>query len=258
MSSRTSAQSSSKSRKLTQLNSTTEKKLLGYAALAGASGVGILALVQPVRAEVVFTPTHQIMTDRVPLPLDLNGDGIVDFKFEFVTSTTSGFHFSSAAMMSVYGVAQTNQIWVKKERASALPPGVELGPNGQFAAGNIKMGTAGFHYGAGSSYIGPWALRGGERKDRFVGLKFVIDGQIHFGWARLNVRIRPPWKHGVDAVLTGYAYETDVNTPIETGQTSGEEASGLQPSTLGRLALGAPGLVPWRRELEEEGQKSQP
>ena len=147
MSSRTSAQSSSKSRKLTQLNSNTEKKLLGYAALAGASGIGILALLQPAEAEVVFTPTHQIMTERVPLPLDLNGDGIVDFKFFFGSSVTS--IISTAAQMFVYGVAQTNQILGERRHhfsfASALPPGVEVGPNARFtASNNLLMGEVAF------------------------------------------------------------------------------------------------------------------
>jgi len=244
MSSRTSAQSLSKSRKLTQLNSTTEKKLLGYAALASASGVGILALVQPTEAEVVFTPTHQILRHRGSLQIDLNGDGVVDFTLSGGSSITSGI--STEARLRVYGNAKTNQIFGKKEQgprpvASALPPGVELGPNSKFAASNTYMGEAGNFPGGVRTYFGPWAPKGGERKDRFVGLKFVIDGQIHFGWARLNVRIRPPAEGGIDAVLTGYAYETDINTPIETGQTSGLESAETRPGTLGQLALGAAG-----------------
>jgi hypothetical protein len=257
MSSRTSAQSLSKSRKLTQLNSNTEKKLLGYAALAGASGVGIFALVQPAEAEVVFTPAHQIIQSF--LQLDLNGDGIVDFTFSVRTSNTLISSYARIQVFGGSGAGNSNQIWGGlRNYVSALPPGIEVGPNRRFAASHTLMGSARFFEGSGTAYGGPWAPKGGQRKDRFVGLKFLIDGQVHFGWARLNVRIRPPRKQGLEAVLTGYAYETDVNTPIETGQTSGEEASGLQPSTLGLLALGAPGLVPWRRELEEEGQKSQP
>jgi len=242
MSSRTSAQSSSKSRKQTQLNSNTEKKLLGYAALAGASGVGILALVQPAEAEVVFTPAHQIISGfNGPFLLDLNGDGIADFSFGTYFSSTL---ISGKATLQVYGIAKTNQILGERRHhiafASALPPGVEVGPNAKFAASNTLMGGATFRAGH-TSYFGPWAPRGGQRKDRFVGLKFVIDGQIHFGWARFNVRIRPPNKGTLDAVLTGYAYETDVNTPIETGQTSGPESAEARPGTLGQLALGAAG-----------------
>jgi len=246
MSSRTSAQSSSKSRKLTQLNSNTEKKLLGYAALASASGVGILALVQPVRAEVVFTPTHQIINlFNSQILLDLNGDGIVDFSFHYSSSNTL---ISSYAKLRVFGGTGTvpiNQIWGVGGRhtlsvASALPPGVTLGPNGRFAASDNGrlMGSAQFRGGSGTGYGGPWVP---TRKDRFVGLKFVIDGQIHFGWARFNVRIRTPRKGGLEAVLTGYAYETDVNEPIKTGQTSGPESAETRPGTLGQLALGAAG-----------------
>jgi len=243
MFSRTSAQSSSKSRKLTQLNSNTEKKLLGYAALAGASGVGILALVQPAEAEVVFTPAHQIIggVNSSFLLLDLNGDGIADFSFRTYYSNTL---ISGKATLRVYGIAKTNQILGERRHhfafASALPPGVEVGPNAKFAASNTLMGGATFRAGE-TNYFGPWAPKGGQRKDRFVGLKFVIDGQIHFGWARFNVRIRTPRKGGLEAVLTGYAYETDVNEPIKTGQTSGPESAETRPGTLGQLALGAAG-----------------
>jgi hypothetical protein len=133
MSSRTSAQSSSKSRKLTQLNSNTEKKLLGYAALAGASGVGILALVQPVRAEVVFTPTHQIINlFNSQILLDLNGDGIVDFSFHYSSSNTL---ISSYAKLRVFGGTGTvpiNQIWGVGGRHThrwrrPCPPGLRSG-----------------------------------------------------------------------------------------------------------------------------------
>jgi hypothetical protein len=239
MSSRTSAQSSSKSRKLTQLNSNTEKKLLGYAALAGASGVGILALVQPAEAEVVFTPAHQIIG---VFQLDLNGDGIVDFIFEVRTSNTLISSYAKVLVFGGSGAGNSNQIWGGlRNYVSALPPGVEVGPNRRFAASHTLMGIVRYFEGSGTGYGGPWAPKGGERKDRFVGLKFVIDGQIHYGWARFNVRIRPPNKGILEAVLTGYAYETDVNTPLETGQTSGPESAETRPGTLGQLALGAAG-----------------
>jgi hypothetical protein len=55
----------------------------------------------------------------------------------------------------------------------------------------------------------------------------------------------------VEAVLTGYAYETVAGKPIITGATSAnEEASGqtLPNATLGALALGSTGVVARRQE----------
>ena len=89
---------------------------------------------------------------------------------------------------------------------------------------------------------------------RYLGLKFVIKGQIHYGWARLHVHWHPPQ---ISATLTGYAYEAIPNKAIIAGATKGpddaEPAASLNPptpvpATLGALAMGAPGLSIWRRE----------
>jgi hypothetical protein len=88
-------------------------------------------------------------------------------------------------------------------------------------------------------------------------LKFTIKGKTHFGWARLNLTFTS--KHLIDAVLTGYAYETIPGKAIVAGQTKGPDDSSIaptaslavparEPATLGKLALGAPALSIWRRE----------
>jgi hypothetical protein len=64
----------------------------------------------------------------------------------------------------------------------------------------------------------------------------------------------------VDATLTGYAYETIPNRAIIAGKTKGPDDASVEesntastvpapePSTLGVLSLGSPGLSIWRRE----------
>ncbi len=54
-----SLKSLNKSRNATPLTSAMEKKLSGYAILAAASGVAMLALAPSAEAKVVYTPTHQ-------------------------------------------------------------------------------------------------------------------------------------------------------------------------------------------------------
>ena len=44
----------------------------------------------------------------------------------------------------------------------------------------------------------------------------MIDGQIHYGWARLSVQ---NVYRGIYDTLTGYAYETIPDKAIITGQT---------------------------------------
>ena len=97
---------------------------------------------------------------------------------------------------------------------------------------------------------GPWA----DVTNRYLGFKFLINGQIHYGWARMSVS-----KYLQSVTLTGYAYETTPNTNIIEGHTSGPEKAdavapanlltpAAEPATLGMLARGADGLSIWRRE----------
>jgi hypothetical protein len=82
---------------------------------------------------------------------------------------------------------------------------------------------------------GPWANDGKGVNDRYLGLRFVINSEIHYGWARFNVRI---W-NAIFATLTGYAYETIPNKSIIAGRTKGPDVITLQPGSLGHLARGA-------------------
>jgi len=234
------------------LNSTVEKKLLGYAALASATGVGVLALAAPAEATIVYTPTHQTIAPNSTLQLDLNGDGINDFRF---LNRFSGparratFSTLTAAALIEYPDVSSNHIWGNSNfDVSVLPPGIVVGPKGKFVGNHSVMGAASELNGGPPMYHGPWAPPGGSIKSRYVGLKFVINGQVHFGWARLSVEIRPARNGGAQAVLTGYAYETVANKGIEAGKTSGPEVASAQPATLGHLAMGAAGLFARRRE----------
>jgi len=61
-------------------------------------------------------------------------------------------------------------------------------------------------------------------------LKFTVKGKVHYGWARLTVKVLGGAR--IKTTVTGYAYKTIANKPIKAGKTKG-------PATLGRLAQGA-------------------
>ena len=61
-----------------------DQKLLGYVAAASAAGVGLVALAKPSQAEVVYTPTNQLIKPFATLDLDLNNDGVTDFVIQNV------------------------------------------------------------------------------------------------------------------------------------------------------------------------------
>jgi hypothetical protein len=92
----------------------------------------------------------------------------------------------------------------------------------------------------------------------------MINGQTHYGWARLNIKLAGT-NIGCqyEVALAGFAFETIANKPITTGETKGpaEMTSrgdlAPQPSTasLGALAMGSRGLSVWRREEEAESNR---
>jgi hypothetical protein len=95
--------------------------------------------------------------------------------------------------------------------------------------------------GVGSQYsdLGPWVGKGKGVRNRYLGLKFVVHGKVHYGWARFSVTLAHHRQYDdVSGTLTGYAYETVPNKPIIAGQITGPDVITVQPETLGRLARG--------------------
>lgn len=224
-----------------------------YALAATAAEVASLALATPAEAKIVYTPANiPIVVNGGFIELDLNHDGIDDFRF----NNTYGNQNSN---LSAAGLQNPNRVWAVSCTAdgplycaAALPKGTKVGPT-TFRAGHINVGMAFYHAGSIPSGGGRWF----EVKQAYLGLRFVIKGKTHFGWAR--IRMGGHSKPGFAATITGYAYETVPNRPIETGKTKGPAeinagqpvslvAPPTQTRTLGMLAVGSPGLSVWRRE----------
>jgi hypothetical protein len=228
------------------LTANLENRLLSYSTAAAAAGVSLLAIVQPSEAKVVFTPTNQTIARNVTYTLDLNNDGIGDFTisnfgndFDIGIRNTNGSSYTSV-FMRAYALGKSNRVWGTLGFQSALAKGVSLSSKGKFNQNGGLMGHVSSHN-FGPVYNGPWAPDGATVSNKFVGFKFVISGQVHYGWARFTVRLRNAENGGAGhALLTGYAYETVANKPIVTGQTTGPDVETMPRATLGHLAAGAP------------------
>jgi hypothetical protein len=236
------------------LSNSTNHKLNMYALAASAAGVGMLALTQSSEAKIVYTPTWVEIVPKAKIPLDLNHDGKTDFTLSNSLSAYAGWQDKLKVEPN-----SNNAVLGTGASAYALRSGVHVGPNGKFQLTHTLMAT---HYGrcqseCASQSNGRWV----NVTRRYLGLKFSINGQTHFGWARLNVTIT---YRGVYAALTGYAYETVPNAPIVTGQTKGGQSKSpssvsplsftapAPPASLGLLAQGAPGLDVWRKRYAHQ------
>ncbi len=230
-----------------------EKRLAMYAA-AAAGATGALVLAAPAEAKVIYTPVHVVLTTvghgscslgSCSYKVDLNHDGIDDFK---LFAGNDFFQSGNRAFASCFpGTAASNMVWGSHSgSASALRQGVRIGLRGPFSRriefmGSVTYFTSARHAG----FHGPWVNGGKGVTDRYLGLKFVINGKVHYGWARLNVKVRDKYIVSMTATLTGYAYETVPNRAIIAGKTKGVQVV-AENATLGHLAMGASALTGWR------------
>lgn len=234
---------SSRPRKTTSLSQSMHQQLNMYALAAGAAGVSVLALSPSGEAKIVYTPADKNITPDHTISLDLNHDGKIDFRLKDAHFTSPTYGFDHTGILSVLPARQANRIpgfsRTNRHYASALQAGVSIGPKQKFTPAPKVMATSfsdtGARRGLASSCNGPWS----KAKNRYLGLEFLIEGKINFGWARLNVSCQ-----GTDvfATLTGYAYETIPNKAIKAGQTKGAAGESGSEDFGGRASL--PNLTP--------------
>lgn len=250
-----------------KLSPVVHHRLTAYALAAGAAGVSIVALGQRSEAEIVYTPVNVAIGRDGGLTLDLNHDGIVDFT---INEFNGDLGFRTSQFLSVRGktgnrVNCETSFCATYASAAALSSGSQIGPiggrHGWVEATEMafeELTVRGFLY-----YADRWVNVTG----RYLGLRFKINGETHYGWARFNVTFHPGAlkKRTWEAQLTGFAYETVANQSITAGQTKSNDDnedesandSQLKPladghvAALGSLALGADGIALWRREQSE-------
>ena len=228
----------------TNLNDKLERKLLAYAIGAGAVAAGLVPLAQPAEGEVVFVPTNVHLQPGKSFAIDIQGmtEFTLTDKFYIITGSFS------TALLSVTPAASAGVVG-RNQKAAAMKLGVAVGPSKPFQTGKALLAGA-FRETqiSQTSVFGQFA----NTSQRYLGLKFVIFGEIHYGWARFSIVQATDNPPNVKAIMTGYAFETRPNEPIQTGQTTDlpsaslsrpndDTAFALQPASLGVLALGSVG-----------------
>jgi hypothetical protein len=205
------------------------QRLNAYALAASSTGVSLLALARPSAGEIIYTRAHHVIADGTSYRLDLSHDGNTDLTIQnkYVHTTTGdGSSFTSESLLTKPN--GTNRVVYNYYGAVAVKKGVQVGAGKAFHGGAERMVNLGW-----LSYpLGSWI----NVKNRYLGIRFKIKGEIHYGWARLTVQVQRPLT--ITAILTGYAYETIPNKPIITGKTKGPDVITVQPGTLGHLAAG--------------------
>jgi hypothetical protein len=241
---------SSSFRSAVRLANSLHRDLSRYAIAAGAAGVSTLALAPPANAQIVYTPAHEKIDHDQKMLIDFNHDGIADLAIREVPSNWFGATFPGNSLLVVPRTRGGIKLGIGVDWASAMSEGQQIGPSDAFFSGAALMDVA-TNYGI--YYTGSW---GGLVQARYLGIRFLINGEVHYGWARVGIEFNGP-KQSIQPLLTGYAYETQPDKPIRAGDKGKNEAtsptneaspqSEAKPAgTLGALALGTNGLSVWR------------
>jgi hypothetical protein len=196
----------------------------------------------PAQARVVYTPVNVTLPNGY-YPIDLNHDGIPDFYFQrFSGSCPIGpghlYFLRVAPHLAGGGIVGTT------DEAAALQSGVQIDSSQNFIEGNSLM----YQMGCAGGNHGQWLYANG----RYLGLKFLIAGQVHYGWAQLSTH------PGETDILYRFAYETIPGKAIKTGQIFdspdelGIGPASVEPGDSGLIASVACGplLSPNRLPLE--------
>jgi len=234
--------STGQTRKSVKLSQPLHRDLTRYALAAGAAGVSVLALSSRSEAQIVYTPAHEMIGRNGQILIDLNHDGITDV---IIREVSYGGTFPGNELEAAPNTGK-GAIRVRFGNAAvAMPAGQEIGPGESFFPKRaILYGVTNFQ----TYYNGFWAHL---RTPHYLGIAFLINGETHYGWARLSVQFNVS-ERDIVAGLSGYAYQTQPNTSIRAGDTGDRDESQMsspepEPSaTLGALALGAKAIPIWR------------
>jgi len=231
-----------------------------YALAASAAQVGLLSLSTPSEAKIVYTRINVSIPVGSSYNLDMANNGVNNFAIYNSSGIAHGVQWGKVA---IFGQTP-NEVVNSGLCAAPLQAGKAIGAGAHFGTflfiqSNYE-GTTG-----GSSSACPWP----KQKVAYLGLKFAISNEVHYGWARFTIT---PSGRAFNAFLTGYAYETVPNKRILAGDIIGpsrlpaktvpsrtndgndkrvriasRQSSPEIPASLGLLALGADGLAAWRR-----------
>lgn len=209
-----------------------ESRLARFSAVAGA----VLAS-SAVNSQIVYTnvdPDIIIDTASGQYNLDFNADAMIDvtlnvmnvMEFTSISTSTSAVYAGSLAVVTPGIGAGVVSIMLGSSSSSyvtAMNNGDLIGTAAVFGGSSMAALAVDITITSSSSsyQISNGAFLGVN--DKFLGVKFLIGTNTHYGWARLDVSAN------ADTIrLKDYAYNIAADSPILAGQTLGLDAISVE------------------------------
>lgn len=155
--------------------------------------------------------------DPLPIPLDLTGDGSVDFTvFVELTSYKQGDHLYAGINPIGFNLIKSGPSidehfmsmgFLTSEISGAIIR-ENLETDQMWTSNHSALVIRHTAFSGDITYEGNWS-----NGPQIVGIQHVVDGQTHFAWLRLEFD-----KETEVVTLIDYAYEASPNRPIKAGQ----------------------------------------
>lgn len=222
-------------------------KLKAYSLTAGAVAAGANA-----DAQVLYTnvnPDSLTTGTGSSYDLDLDNDGNVDFVIDIFQSSFSGsftftggfFNYavnSQGIRIDALGSNEVLGNWAQALGSGIAVQNQQYGWTGGYYGNNVLANHVEFfssfsfstYYGSTISGTYSGTFQNGNfpnAQDKYLGLRVMIGGAMHYGWARLDVL------SGDSFVVKDYAIELEDSTFIVTGDT------GLMQHALPAISVNA-------------------
>lgn len=191
-----------------------QKKLNAYAAAAGT-----LALAGAADAQIVYTDINPdtIVHDSLTYSLDFDNNSQPELIFSTVVSSSSS---SSPAHLAIVGVTGNPNNAILGSIYAANYPFPFAMNNGDSISGtgttwNAVPFNGGIQYLGvtyGSTTYGNWV----GVNDKYLGVRFNIGSNVHYGWVRLSVSANSD-----TIIIKDYAYEILPGVGLTAGQLTG-------------------------------------
>ncbi|MCF8145132.1 MAG: IPTL-CTERM sorting domain-containing protein [Deltaproteobacteria bacterium] len=195
-----------------------------YATAAGAA----MAVTAPAQAAIHWSGPKDLVVNRdhTPVAVDLNGDGIGDFSFVHYGTVYSKYYgtnttlFFTNQLMGLTGntgnsaVGSTHYpVPYRLQQGDMVSQGMAGAWTyyGYLAAGVFyRIHTAGTY-----TYTTSYRVGNFINQEGFLGVRFQIDGNTHYGWIAFEGTWDPPgWSEGR---IAGWAYEDVPGKSIAAG-----------------------------------------
>jgi len=190
-------------------------KLTGYSTMASA----FIAAGSNANAQVVYNDIDDETIESGDLfMIDIDGNGIDDFIFHLDENTALGWSFARVIGVSTYYViggpsnAVAGYTGSVVSHASAFNSGDPIGPGLDFLYNSTYFGAPLNQGFLASIYLGTSNGQFANVTDKYLGIQFAIDGNIHYGWMRLDVTVDP-----VEITIKDVAYDATAETAIQAG-----------------------------------------